>query len=52
MNMAPKKKPAHPWQALYESSLSIIRAYILEKQKATASSENTKALLVKGHCYN
>lgn len=52
MNMTPKKNAAHPWQTLYETSLNLIRTYILEKQKRKEPSENTKALLIKGQSYN
>ncbi len=51
MNMAPNKKSPHPWQTLYEKSWLLIQAYILEKQR-NAPSHNTKALLLKGRCYN
>ncbi|GAK55423.1 hypothetical protein U27_02256 [Candidatus Vecturithrix granuli] len=51
MNTTPKKKNEHPWQTLYETSWLLIRAYILEKQR-NAPSKNTKALLLKGRCYN
>ena len=51
MNPTPKKKNGHPWQTLYDTSWRLIQAYIREKQR-NAPSNHTKALLLKGRCYN